>query len=139
MVTVDYHHEIPYGHDANGKQYPRLTLTLANPGDPGQAVDLDAHLDSGTDRSLFNGVWAPVLGIDLLAGPGMTFLPTAGGVLPARLHPVRIAHALLGSFDMEVAFSTVPIGRNLLGRDFFSLIQVGFRESRLALYVTALP
>lgn len=139
MVTVDYHHKIPYGYDVNGRHYPRLTLRLANFGDPDQAIDLDAYLDSGAERSLFDGRLAPVVGIDLLAGQVFSLQSTTGHALPARLHTVHIAHALLGSFCIEVAFSAEPIGRNLLGRDFFSLVQVGFRENRLALYVTALP
>jgi hypothetical protein len=139
MVTVNYDYEIAYGHDPNGRQYPRLTLTLAHPGDPEQAVDLDAYLDSGAERSLFNGSFAPVLGIDLLDGHGITFQSVSGHRLAARLHPVRISHPSLGSFDFEVGFSTGAIARNLLGRDFFSRVQIGFRESRLTLYVTALP
>lgn len=139
MVTVDYHHEIPYGYDVNGRHYPRLTLRLANLGDPEQAIDLDTYLDSGAERSLFDGTLAPALGIDLLAGQCISLQSPTGYALPARLHPVRIVHTLLGSFTIEVAFSTGPIGRNLLGRDFFSRVQIGFRESRLDLYVTALP
>ncbi|MDQ3776495.1 MAG: retroviral-like aspartic protease family protein [Pseudomonadota bacterium] len=139
MVTVDYHHEIPYDRDVNGRHYPRLTLRLANLGDPEQAIDLDAYLDSGAERSLFDGTLALALGIDLLAGQVFRLQSTTGHALPARLHTVHIAHALLGSFAIEVAFSAGPIGRNLLGRDFFSRVQVGFRESRRALYVTALP
>lgn len=138
MVTVDYHHEIPYAYE-NGRHYPRLTLRLANLRDPEQAIDLDAYLDSGAERSLFSGCLAPVVGIDLLAGQVFRLQSTTGQTLPARLHTVHIAHALLGSFAIEVAFSAGPIARNLLGRDFFSRVHVGFRENRLALYVTALP
>lgn len=139
MVTVEYHHEIPYGHDANGRQYPRLTLRLANPGDPEQAVDVDAYLDSGAERSLFNGQFAVLLGIELLAGKEISFQSVGGHPVCAKLHPVHIAHDLLGTFAIDVAFSIKPIGRNLLGRDFFSLMQIGFREGHLQLYVTALP
>ena len=77
MVNVEYQHEIPYAHDVNGKQYPRLTLRLANPADPDQALDVDAHVDSGTERSLFDGSLARGLGIDLLAGEAITLQSTA--------------------------------------------------------------
>lgn len=60
MVTVNYHHEIQYTYE-NGRHYPRLTLRLANLGDPEQAIDLDAYLDSGAERSLFSGCLAPVV------------------------------------------------------------------------------
>jgi len=140
MVTVEYDHEIPYAHDPNGRQYPRLTLRLMNPADAERAVDLDAYLDSGAERSLFDGSFALLLGIDdLFAGHQIAFQSTAGLALEARLHPVRLSHPALGFFDLEVGFSTAPIRRNLLGRDFFSRVQIGFRESRLALYISPQP
>jgi hypothetical protein len=87
MVTVSYDYEFPYGHDPNGRQYPRLTLTLAHPGDPEQAVDLDAYLDSGAERSLFNGSFAPVQH-SLMERFGMPAIATltvtdCGGYVPA--------------------------------------------------------
>jgi len=139
MVTVEYHHEIPYGYDGNGKQAPRLTIQLGNRGDGEQVVELDAYLDSGAERSLFDGRFAAVVGLDLLAGEEITFQSTAGAALTARLHPVRLSHASLGSFDLEVGFSTAQIGRNLLGRDFFGLVQIGFREHHSTVYVTTEP
>lgn len=111
-----------------------------SPADSGRAVDLDAYLDSGAERSLFNGILAPLLGIDdLFGGPEIPFQSTVGAALTARLHPVRLSHPALGLLDLEMAFSTAHINRNLLGRDFFSRAQIGFRESRLALYITAQP
>ena len=108
MVTVDYHHEIPYAYDVNGRHYPRLTLRLANLGDPEQAIDLDAYLDSGAQRSLFDGRLAPVVGIDLLAGQVFKLqsttgpecvnnfeTPVAGGLVSnAALPRVRVAWVL---------------------------------------------
>ncbi len=76
--------------------------------------------------------------MDLLAGQEITFQSASGHALPARLRRVRLTHLSLGTFDVEVGFSTTPV-RNLLGRDFFSLIQVGFRESRFTLYITPQP
>jgi len=63
----------------------------------------------------------------------------AGVGLTARLHRVQLVHPVLGSFALEVGFSTVPISRNLLGRDFFNFIQIGFRERYLTFYVTPTP
>jgi hypothetical protein len=48
-------------------------------------------------------------------------------------------HPDLGSFTLEVGFSSTDIHRNLLGRDFFNLAQIGFRERFLTLYVTPAP
>ncbi len=52
---------------------------------------------------------------------------------------VQLAHADLGTFELEIAFSTSEIQRNLLGRDFFDLVQVGIREHHLELLVTPAP
>jgi len=57
----------------------------------------------------------------------------------ARLHGVIASHPDLGPFHLTVGFSQGPIRRNLLGRDFFSLMQIGFREHYSAFYLTAIP
>lgn len=139
MVTVSYEHEIPYGHDPNGRRYPRLTFRIENPGKSAEAVDIDAHLDSGAERSVFDGRLAPLLGLELLDGPELILQSITGAKVSTRLHRIRARHGALGAFDLEGAFTTVPIGRNLLGRDFFALIQVAFREGRLTLYFEAQP
>jgi len=79
------------------------------------------------------------LGIDILAGPRLVLQTTLGNRLEATLHPVRFMHPDLGSFTLEVGFSSTDIHRNLLGRDFFNLAQIGFRERFLTLYVTPAP
>lgn len=135
-VTSEHPGSLP---EVDAFQYPRLTIQLANRADADQAGELDAYLDSGAARTLFNGSLAPSLGLDLLSGEEFTFQSTAGASLTARLHPVRLSHASLGSFDLEVGFSTGHIARNLLGRDFFSLLQIGSREHHSTLYVTTEP
>lgn len=55
MVTVSYEHDISYGYDPNGRRYPRLTLRIENPGTADEALDSDAYLDSGAERSVFDG------------------------------------------------------------------------------------
>ena len=40
---------------------------------------------------------------------------------------------------MELRFSIGQIQRNLLGRDFFNLMQIGFRERHLEVFLTASP
>ncbi|MBI3300886.1 MAG: hypothetical protein HYZ72_02245 [Deltaproteobacteria bacterium] len=116
-----------------------LVLQMASPDHPEQALDIDAYLDSGAQRSLFDGGIGTALGLDLFSGPEIRYVSIAGTGLAARLHQVRLAHPALGSFELEVGFSTVPISRNLLGRDFFNLVQIGFRERYLVFYVTPTP
>ena len=62
-----------------------------------------------------------------------------GTVLTATIHPVRLTHSDLGDFELEVGFTSVNIKRNLLGRDFFNLLQIGFRERRQMFYVSLEP
>lgn len=139
MLTVRYDLEFPYPYDLNGERFPRLTFRLTNPENPGQSVDVDAYLDSGAQRSLFDGGIGRAVGIDLLTGDQKQYESATGSSIAGRLHRVRLEHPDLGSFDLEVGFSSSRIKRNLLGRDFFNLVQIGFRERRLAFYVTPEP
>lgn len=137
--TITYEHEFEYAHDPDGKRFPRLSFQIARAFDPQLTLDVDAYLDCGASRSLFSGRLGRVLGIDVLAGSEVVFQTTTGASLSARFHPVRLTHPDLGSFDLDVGFSSIDIHRNLLGRDFFDLAQIGFRERHLKFYVTPSP
>lgn len=139
MATVSYAHTFEYGYALDGKLGPSLRFLATSIPQPQRAIELDATLDSGAERSLFNGRIGPALGIDVLGGPELSFSTMAGGVLAARLHPIRLTHADLGTFELEVAFSTAEVRRNVLGRDFFDLVQIGFREHHLRFFVTPSP
>lgn len=139
MPVVEYDHQIPYAYDADGHRSPRLSLRIAKAEEPDVTIDIDAYLDSGAERTLFSGRIGAALGIDVVRGPELVFQTATGAGLVATLHQVRIEHPELGSFSLEVAFSTADLYRNLLGRDFFNLIQVGFRERYLALYFRSTP
>ena len=139
MATVSYSFQYEYAYDADGKRFPRLELRASNPLKSVVPVDLRAYLDSGAERSLFNGWIGAVLGIDVLKGPRLIYETGAGTHLSATIHPVRLSHPDLGEFDIEVGFSSGEVPRNLLGRDFFDLVQIGFREHHLTFYVTPSP
>ena len=109
LPVVTYEHQFEYAHDPDGERYPRLSCQIAKAAEPEITVDVDAHLDSGAGRSLFSGLIGTALDIDV------------------------------GSFDFELGFSSTDIHRNLLGRDFFNLAQIGFREHHLTFYVTPAP
>jgi len=117
---------------------PILTVTLSI-GNETDVVDLDAYIDSGTSTSLFAGSFFAALGGELINERQKTFTSTAGVPITAYLHPVSITVPELGSFNLDIAFSNGPIFRNLLGRDFFNLVQIGFRESRQQIYLNATP
>lgn len=139
MWPVSYAHRLDYSHDLAGKRFPRLTFRVSNPADPSLAVDVKAYLDSGSERSLFDGRIGALLGVDILRGERIRFASATGSSFTATIHPVRLVHEDLGRFDLEVGFSTGELQRNLLGRDFFDLIQIGFRENQLAFFVTPRP
>ena len=136
MPTVTYEYEFEYDHDPDGKRYPRLSFQVARTAEPSRTIDVEAHLDLGAERSLFSGLIGAALDIDMLSGPQLVFQSAMGSRLVTRLHPVVLTHPDLGSFDLEVGFSTSDIQRNLLGRDFFDFVQIGIREHHLALYIT---
>ncbi len=139
MTTVSYAHELDYGYDEDGARRPLLKCRLANVADPSLIVDVEAVLDSGAERSLVDGRIGVALGLDVIGGKRLTFETMAGSILAATLHTVQVSHLLLGTFKLEIAFSTGEIRRNLLGRDFFDLVQIGFREHHLKLFVTPTP
>ncbi len=139
MVEVSYTHQFDYAYASEERRFPGLVVRLANPQPPEQGIDVDAFLDSGCERSLFDGRHASALGLDLLAGRIKRYAPTSGPSIEARLHEVLLIHPNLGRFQLEVGLSTNNIARNLLGRDFFNLIQVGFRERHLEFYIEPTP
>jgi len=121
------------------KHFPVLQLRIVASGLQTPPVDVDAHLDSGAELSLFQG-WIPrAIGLDILSGRTRKYYPVNKQEIEARVLPVRLFHDRLGAFEMEIGFSLAGIKRNLLGRDFFDLIQIGFREHQITLYITAKP
>lgn len=139
MPTIHYPFEINYSYDDDGNLLPRLALAVSKPGDPTRTIDVDAYLDSGAERSLFSAWIGASLDLDLLSGPRIGYESTMGSVLTASIHPVRLSHSDLGDFDLEVGFASINIKRNLLGRDFFNLMQIGFRERHRVIYVLPEP
>ena len=139
MDTVSYSHRFNYPRDPQGNSFPILQLRILNLSNPTNGLDIDAYLDSGAEYSFLNGWIAHVLGLDLLSGSLRRYGPLVGPAIDGRVHRVRLSHPGLGQFDMDIGFSTVDIRREILGRDFFNLAQIGFRENHLTYYITAAP
>jgi hypothetical protein len=96
-----------------------------------------AHLDTGAELSLFDGALVvPILGIDLMAGREVRLDSAGAFAITARIHRLALSHPHLGRFALDAAISTVPIARNLLGRDLFRHIQIGFREFHQTFFIT---
>lgn len=141
MQAVIYQHEFLYvfPEENNATSFPGLLIEVRNPVNEGNGIEVQAHLDTGAEYSLFTGEIAAAIGLNLLEGDPVTFSSTAGTEVDARRHGIVLAHEILGNFPMNLAFSTGDIRRNLLGRDFMRLIQIGFREYHTEFYVTPTP
>jgi hypothetical protein len=107
--------------------------------DSDEGIDVDAYLDSGAERSLFNGFLLAALGVELINDKRKYYGSTVGDSIEAYLHDVRLNLPGVASFDLEIGFSNGQLRRNLLGRDFFALAQIGFRERHLEYYLTPTP
>jgi hypothetical protein len=139
VPIVTYSHEFPYRQSPAGGLCPILPVTISVSHQPARSTDVLAYLDSGAQRSLFDGTLAGLIGLDLLRGHRTSFASAAGFSIEGMVRPVRLSHPDLGRFDLRIGFSTVPLRRNLLGRDFFNLVQIGFRERHQVFYVRAEP
>jgi len=129
MISVSYTHEVPYVY-GRGRSRPTLRLEIRSIADPTLAIETQADLDSGADSTIFQGDLCSVIGVELMHGRERNFQTALVNrtSLVARVHRVRLVHELLGGFEMEVAFATEPIGRNLLGLDFFNVFKIGFQD-----------
>jgi hypothetical protein len=136
-----YTHSFSYQIDSlSGETFPGLPVRLSLPEDERTFLDLFTHLDTGASCSIFDGAPAvSTLGINVMDGREIGLSTVGGFALTARIHRVQISHPQLGRFTLDAAISTVPIARNLLGRDFFQQIQIGFREFHHTFHVAAVP
>jgi hypothetical protein len=139
VITVAYDYEFPYSNDESGDLFPRITVRVSNAASPTSSLDVVAYLDSGAQASLFAGFICQAVGLQTLDGEQRTYRTASGAEIDARLHDVRLAHPNLGEFALKLGFTIQPLSRNLLGRDFFNLIQIGFREHHSKFLVAIEP
>jgi hypothetical protein len=140
-AAVTYDHSFTYSIDkSSGKSFPGLEFRVSFPEVVDRAIDVKAYLDTGAELSVFDGaLLVPRLGIDLMAGREVRLNAAAGFAISARTHRLVLSHAQLGKFTLDAAISTVPISHNLLGRDFFQHLQIGFREFHQTFLVANAP
>ncbi|HEU4341948.1 MAG TPA: hypothetical protein VFU31_10290 [Candidatus Binatia bacterium] len=138
MIVVNYLHEFNYRAFQDGR-FPVLQLQVCDPDNLENKIDVDAYLDSGAQKSLFNGFLITSLGITLINDKTQRYNTTAGNFIEAYLHHIQLNLPGIGAFNLEIGFSSISIRRNLLGRDFFNLTQIGFRENQLKYYLTPTP
>lgn len=138
MVRVNYQHEFPYI-AVGDERFPILQLIMEPLAGGEASIEVDAIVDSGARYSLFDGRLLAALNLNLNDGKERTYYPIRGAGISARVHPVKISHEYLGNFNPDIGFSTEGIPRNLLGRDFFDRVQIGFREHHLIFYAKSSP
>lgn len=138
MVTVTYQHQFNY-REFQTRHTPLLQLRLVYPSDSENGIDFDAHLDSGCEGSLFNGHLLQTLGGTVMNEQRKHYGTTLGDGVDAYLHNVRLSLPDVIEFELEIGFTIGTIRRNLLGRNFFDLAQIGFRERRREYYLTFTP
>ena len=138
MVTVEYQHRFNYRR-FRSRISPVLQVRITRQDNSGIGIDTDAYLDSGAEVSLFNGDLLAGLEMDLINNNRKSYGSTFGGSVTGYLHTVRLILPDVGDFSLEIGFSNGEIRRNLLGRDFFNLVQIGFRESQLEYYLNPRP
>ena len=128
MATViHFDHDVEYLDTPVGPA-PALMVALANPVRPGRFIDALAYLDTGAQRTVFDGEFAEGLGIDILRGKKVLMSATHGSSIGTREHHVTLSHPACGTLSLTICFSEEQIHRNLLGRDFLGLLQIGLRH-----------
>ena len=138
MVLVNYPHSFNYRQFPSGS-FPVLQLRIARQDNHELGIDTDAYLDSGAERSLFNGDLLTGLEIEVINEKPKPYSSASGNIITGYLHEVQLTIPGVGAFNLEIGFTEVRIIRNLLGRDFFNLVQIGFREHQLQYYLNSTP
>jgi hypothetical protein len=137
LVSVIYQFRLSYLRRANGSLFPGLAVELQNPVTGAKTVEVRAELDSGAEYSLFEGELAVAIGLELFEGEPFAFQLANGGSIDARILPVIVSQEPLGKFGFDARFSTGPLRSNILGRDFFDLLRIGFDEHQSEVYLSA--
>lgn len=132
MTGLEFSHTYPYRYDANGSPLPLVPIRLHLAQD--YVVEFLALLDTGAERTLLEGVHLRAAGLDVFEGKPLNSQGFLGARTVAYLHPARVTLANQ-ELDLQVAFSTQPLLRPVLGRDLLAHFKLGLRERTSELYV----
>ena len=130
MKVVRYTHKYNYRSLDDEDRHPILVLTLKK-----IDVDILSFIDTGTEYSLFSADIAQILKIDSIRNDNhKDFVSTIGYSLPAYGHKVNF---LIDNIPITeiIYFAEVDLPRNLLGRNFLTHLQIGFREYHQEFYL----
>jgi len=136
-INISYEYVSRYQQlDLDGVYRPYVPIRISY---NGIETDKLAIIDSGADRPTFPRTIADILDIDLVALPRSTSGTVAGDVetwycecdltMPMGIQEKCLV-AIVDNEDCPYLLGRIP---------FFSLSQVGFRESRLEIYLTPEP
>ncbi len=90
MPEVSYRISLDYLRDPEtGEPFPGLWMVVGHP-DKHRELEVQCHLDSGAEVSLFDGQIAHGIGLGLQRGDVQVFSASSGAKLAARLHRVRL-------------------------------------------------
>lgn len=135
MSLPTFEHVLPYRRIGGRPPCPALELTVA----VGMIeFDVVALVDTGAEFSLLDGSMLRAAGIDLLAGPSQTFRGFMGARSVGHAHRAVLT-AAGRAVAMEVHFSTMPLERPVLGRDFLEYFVVAVRERTQEVHVAREP
>ncbi len=89
MSDVSYRISLDYTRDPRtGDSFPGLWIGVGQLGTNSE-LEVQCHLDSGAELSLFDGQIARGIGLELRRGDMKTYGASSGATLMARLHRVR--------------------------------------------------
>jgi hypothetical protein len=138
-TSIDYNFEYPYrpmGPD--GLHFPVLQVGLENPNDSERQVDTFVYVDSGSRITVLDGEIAQDIGINFTEGEEQQLGSIAGGSIQGWLNNINLHLEGFPPVLLRVAFvdPSFKIRRQLLGRDFFYHVQIGFWEYARLLYLS---
>lgn len=125
MTSLDFSLSYPYRYDAAGSLTPLLPMQLVLP--PDYAAEFLALVDTGAERTLLEGIHLRAAGIDVFSGKPLTFQGFLGARTVAYLHRVQLTIGP-SQIELEVAFSTQPLLRPVMGRDLMAYFGLALRE-----------
>lgn len=110
-----------------------VTLSLAD-----YEVDMPVLIDTGAKLSLLDGVHARSAGLEIFQGRPRAFQGFLGARTVAYQHPARLR---LGSLrlDCELAFSTQPLLRQVLGLDVLQHLRFGLDQRAREMFLATRP
>ncbi len=132
MTTFEFVHRFPYRPLGAHLPSPALPIRLKL-GD--HVADIVVLVDTGAERTLLDGMHVRAAGFDLFQGAEVPFYGFLGSRMTAYGHQAKMEIAGL-SLDTEIAFSTQPLSRQVLGRDLLEPFILAIREGYLELYLT---